>query len=77
MIAFDNGFYIYVSDGLAEKLKPEETTPFAMYVFWKRNELYGRAFECPIVKKLKALYNELMPSKNYFYVFEWTVRSVK
>ena len=43
MIAFDNEFYHLRSDGSAEKVEPEETTPFATVTFLKRNELYGRA----------------------------------
>ena len=43
MIAFDNEFYHLRSDGSAEKVEPEETTPFATVTFLKRNELYDRA----------------------------------
>ena len=43
MIAFDNEFYHLRSDGSAEKVEPEETTPFATVTFLKRNELYSRA----------------------------------
>ena len=74
MIAFDNEFYHLRSDGSAEKVEPEETTPFATVTFLKKSY----TVEHPMNREeVEALLHELMPSKTYFTVFEWTVRSVK
>ncbi|HDR8109292.1 acetolactate decarboxylase [Bacillus thuringiensis] len=66
MIAFDNEFYHLRSDGSAEKVEPEETTPFATVTFFEKEMSYTVEHSMNR-EEVEALLHELMPSKNLFY----------
>ncbi|PGR99968.1 MULTISPECIES: acetolactate decarboxylase [Bacillus] len=78
MIAFDGEFYHLRSDGSAEMVAPEETTPFATVTFFEKEMSY--TINRPMNREeVEALLHELMPSKNLFYAIrmDGTFREVR
>ncbi|MEH7463517.1 acetolactate decarboxylase [Bacillus thuringiensis] len=78
MIAFDGEFYHLRSDGSAEIVNDEETTPFATVTFFEKEMSY--TIEQPMNREeVEALLHELMPSKNLFYAIrmDGTFREVR